>query len=100
VPGNREWRDLPAPGDASWTDVFRKLTDATSAWSVAGAAVLTLVLTCVILLSMRPQFLMSKIKDGETPRLSAIKLLACAVACAAVVGGIGGYLLYSQRHVA
>ena len=95
----RRWHDLPPASDASWKDVFRKLTDASSAWSIVAAGVGTLVLACVVLLYARPQFLMGKPKaEGDPPRLSLGKLIACAVALAAVVSGVAAYLLYSGQQ--
>ena len=95
----RRWHDLPPASDASWKDVFRKLTDASSAWSIVAAGFGTLVLACIVLVYARPQFLMGKPKtEGDPPRLSLGKLIACAVALAAVVSGVAAYLLYSGQQ--
>ena len=56
-------------------------------------------MACVVLLYARPQFLMGKPKaEGDPPRLSLGKLIACAVALAAVVSGVAAYLLYSGQQ--
>ena len=94
----RDWQDLPSSGDTSWKNVFGKLADATSVWSVVGATVGCFVLACLLFLYMRPPFLMAKNKEGDPPRLSLGKLVACAFALAATVGGIDAYLLYSGRQ--
>ena len=95
----RKWQDLPPASDASWKDVFCKLTDASSAWSIVAAGFGTLVLACIVLLYARPQFLMGKPKaEGDPPRLSLGKLIACALALAAVVSGVAAYLLHAGHQ--
>jgi hypothetical protein len=94
----RAWRDLPGENDASWKDVLRKATDPTSGWSVAAAGGGTFVLSCAILLYMRPKLLMKKAVDGQPPRLSLPKLLAAAASLSVLVALLCFFLVYRAQN--
>ena len=93
----RTWQNLPGEHDTTWKDILRKATDSASGWSILTAVIAAVLLSSAILLYTRPSFINAKQQTGEPVRVSAIRVLACALVVGAVVAGACLYILYTRR---
>jgi hypothetical protein len=90
----RTWRPVPVNPGMQLKDLWNKVTDPESYWSVAAAALLTLVLTCVVLVYYRPELVLQRDADGNVQglggetRLSVPRLIGCAAGAAVLVAGV------------
>ena len=90
----RAWRPVPVNPGMQLKDLWNKITDPESYWSIAAAALLALVLSCVVLVYYRPELVLQRDADGNVQglggetRLSVPKLIGCAAGAAALVAGV------------
>lgn len=90
----RAWRPVSVNPGMQLKDLWNKVTDPESYWSVAAAALLTLVLSCAVLVYYRPELVLQRDADGSVQglggetRLSVPKLLGCAAGAAVLVAAV------------
>ena len=94
----RQWEQINPEGSTQLKNVFQKMIDPDSYWSVATAGVATLIATCLLLLSTRPFIVLQKNEDGtvEQGRVCVTRLLVTSVIAAAIVTGVCVYLKWRR----
>lgn len=94
----REWRTVPPRTDMQWKNIWAKVTDADSYWSIATASVVGLILASIILLYTRPVLVLQKDEEGNIygpggeTKISFVKVLVSALVVAGIIGGAGVFV--------
>lgn len=94
----RQWEQINPEGSAQLKNVFQKMIDPDSYWSVATAGVATLIATCLLLLWTRPFIVLQKNEDGtvEQGRVCVTRLLVTSAIAAAIVTSVCVYLKWRR----
>lgn len=94
----RQWTQINPEGSTQLKNVFQKMIDPDSYWSVATAGVATLIATCLLLLWARPFLVLQKNEDGtvEQGRVCVTRLLVTSAVVATGVTGLCVYLKWRR----
>ena len=100
---SRTWRRVQKQS-FDLQEIWRKVTDADSWWSIAAACVIALLLSCGILAHFRPSIVLQKDAQGKLQgpggetHISIVKLLAWSFGSALAVGAVCVFVKYKLKR--
>lgn len=94
----RNWEHVTEAGSTQMKNVFQKMVDPDSYWSVATAGVGTLIISCLLLLWARPFVVLQKNEDGtvEQGKICFTRLIVTSLVVTTGVVGVSIYLKWRR----
>ena len=94
----RQWKQMNEPGSTQIKNIFQKMIDPDSYWSVATAGIITLIISCLLLLWARPYVVLQQNEDGtvEQEKVCFTRLIVTSLVIAGTVTGVSIYLKWRR----
>ena len=88
----REWTQAPTSNDISLKTIINKITDPTSKYSVIACGVISFIISALLLIYFKPEFVLN-----DNYQLSGAKVLFISLIIACITGG-GSYYLQQKYN--